>query len=89
MKTEFKTSFLNSVRKIKDDKIKADILRTILKAETVENILQIHDLKKLKGYRDFYRIRIGNYRIGIKVEKGTIVFAALAHRKDIYRIFPK
>ncbi|MDB5226116.1 MAG: hypothetical protein JWN78_309, partial [Bacteroidota bacterium] len=32
-------------------------------------------------------IRIGDYRIGIKVENEVVYFAAFEHRKDIYKSF--
>lgn len=35
-----------------------------------------------------YRIRIGDYRIGIFVEGKTVEFARVVHRKDIYQQFP-
>ncbi|GHT72984.1 hypothetical protein FACS189456_2800 [Bacteroidia bacterium] len=49
---------------------------------------RIANLKKMKGHHSAYRIRVGNYRIGIFVEGDTIIFAILEHRKDIYRVFP-
>jgi len=52
--------------------------------------LKIGYLEKLKGYTDKYKIRVGNYRIGITVdqETKTLICQRIAHRKDIYRIFP-
>lgn len=35
-----------------------------------------------------FRIRVGNYRIGIYLEKDTVIFTRVALRKDIYDIFP-
>lgn len=45
---------------------------------------------KLKGYINNYKIRFGNYRVGItiKIDSKEIIFERVAHRKDIYRIFP-
>ncbi|WP_201279130.1 type II toxin-antitoxin system RelE/ParE family toxin [Leptolyngbya iicbica] len=43
---------------------------------------------KLKGYQAFYRIRIGNYRIGLKVTDQEVIFVRLLHRREIYRFFP-
>ena len=48
----------------------------------------IPNLKKLKGYKQFYRIRFGNYRAGIKIENGVFTFERLLHRKDIYKYYP-
>jgi mRNA interferase RelE/StbE len=89
MKTAFKDSFLKAVKKIEDNLLKAEIKIAILNVESAENIRQINNLKKLKGYKQFYRIRIGHYRIGIKIEADTVIFVEIDHRKNIYRIFPK
>jgi mRNA interferase RelE/StbE len=88
MKTEFKASFLKAVKKIKDDQLKADIVDAINNVESVQNLNQIVNLKKLRGYKQYYRIRIGDYRIGIKLEANTIFFVEVDHRKNINRIFP-
>ncbi|OGP49673.1 MAG: plasmid stabilization protein [Deltaproteobacteria bacterium RBG_13_43_22] len=47
-------------------------------------------LERMRGYPDKFKIRIGDYRIGITIEKENdlIFFQRIAHRKDIYRIFP-
>ncbi len=44
----------------------------------------------MKGYADKYKIRVGDYRIGITLEKetSTLICQRVAHRKDIYKIFP-
>jgi mRNA interferase RelE/StbE len=47
------------------------------------------DIKKIQSYSGYYRIRIGEYRIGCEIQKeNTIIFYRVKHRKDIYRIFP-
>jgi len=46
------------------------------------------NIKKIKGFKNYYRIRIGNYRIGIKVEGLKIIFMRVLDRKDIYKYFP-
>jgi len=89
MKTGFKASFLKAIKKIEDNQLKSDIANAIRNVESAENLKQIHQLKKLKGYKQYYRIRIGNYRIGIKLEAETIFFVDIDHRRNIYRIFPK
>lgn len=89
MKTAFKASFLRSLKKIQDYQLKTDIADTILNIELAESLKQINNLKKLKGYKLYYRIRIGDYRIGIKMETDTVIFVDIDHRKNIYRIFPK
>lgn len=55
-----------------------------------ENPFELGYLKKMKGYSDKYKIRLGDYRIGITVNKETqlLICERIAHRKDIYRTFP-
>ncbi len=89
MKTEFRSSFLKAIKKIQEDQLKTDILHSILNVELAEETKQIENLKKLTGYKNYYRIKVGTYRIGIQIESDKVVFAAFAHRKDIYRLFPK
>jgi len=47
-------------------------------------------MEKLSGYEDYYKIRIGNYRIGIEVFRDERIarFSRVLHRKDFYRHFP-
>ena len=44
----------------------------------------------MTGYTDKYKIRVGDYRIGITINKQTkiLVCQRIAHRREIYRIFP-
>ncbi len=55
-----------------------------------ENPFELGYLEKLKGYSDKYKIRVGDYQIGITLdqETKTLICQRVAHRKDIYRIFP-
>jgi len=53
-----------------------------------ENFDDLSGIKKLTGFDDAFRIRTGNYRIGVFVDEEVVQFARVAHRKDIYKIFP-
>ncbi len=56
--------------------------------ETAQVISEIKNIKKLAGFDMYYRIRVGDYRIGIKLEKDIIYFVVVEHRKDVYKTFP-
>lgn len=88
MITIFKNEFTRNLGKIKDKRLKEELLSIIEEIEAAENSTRIKNLKKLTGYKNFYRIRLGDYRIGLKIENNTVTFAAFAHRKDIYKHFP-
>jgi mRNA interferase RelE/StbE len=64
----------------------ADCIEILVKAD---NIKTIKNIKKLKGSNFFYRIRLGDYRIGLEIKNETIELIRFLHRKDIYKYFPK
>lgn len=43
------------------------------------------DVEKLKGSRNEYRLRVGNYRALFELEGRTVTVYAVGDRKDIYR----
>jgi mRNA interferase RelE/StbE len=88
MKVDFKKSFLKDVKKIKNNKLKSLIAECIIQVESAENIISIKNLKKLSGYDAYFRIRIGDYRIGVKIEKNVVYFVVFEHRKEVYKKFP-
>lgn len=90
MKTEFKDSFLKDIRSIKDKKLLSRLEQFILAVESVDNLSQIPNLKKLKGQKSkvYYRSRIGDYRVGLIIQQDIVVFVRFLNRKEIYRYFP-
>jgi mRNA interferase RelE/StbE len=88
MKTDFKKSFLKDLQKLTNQKLKSNILQTILQVEEAGSIAEIRSLKKLAGFEAYYRIRVNDYRIGLKIENDTVFFVVFEHRKDIYKTFP-
>jgi mRNA interferase RelE/StbE len=86
---EFDSSFIKSLEKISDTRVLNRIAVALEKSETAERIQAIPNVKKLIGFADYYRIKVGDYRLGFeKIDEQTIRFVLAAHRKDIYRKFP-
>lgn len=63
----------------------ADIIEQLQRAD---HLMEIPNLKKMKGYKNAYRIRFGKYRIGFLPETNTIKLSMVMNRKEIYRYFP-
>lgn len=55
-----------------------------------ENPFEKGKLEKLRGYKEFYKMRFGDYRVGLKIDRKEkkIEFRRALHRKEIYRYFP-
>lgn len=88
MKTEFLKRFFKDLEKISDQNVLNEIRQVVNEVETATHFSGIKNLRKLKGYRNAFRIRLGDYCIGVYIENDTVEFARFVHRKDIYRIFP-
>jgi len=58
------------------------------KIEQFDNPTDVPGLKKLKGYKHYYRLRFGDYRAGIRIQNEVLIFERLLHRKDIYKYYP-
>jgi len=56
--------------------------------ETAGSLAHLPNLKTLKGARNYFRLRVGQYRIGVAFQNETVIFVRFLNRKDIYRYFP-
>ncbi len=89
MKLKIDKSFLKSLEKLNLQELKPKIEAILADIEKAQDLLQIKQLKKLKGHKTCYRIKSGDYRIGLElIAPDTVVFVMVAHRKDIYKKFP-
>ncbi len=88
MKVEYLKSFKKDLLGLTNKQLNVSIKKLIGDLESAESISIIKNIKKLKGHNYAYRIRIGDYRIGVFYEGETVELARLAHRKDIYKVFP-
>ncbi len=88
MKIRFESSFEKDLRKIKDKKTLAKIKAIVLEIKQSNRLMDVNSLLKLRGYETFYRIRLGEYRIGMEVVNDEVIFARVRPSKDIYRYFP-
>ncbi|MBW4583181.1 MAG: type II toxin-antitoxin system RelE/ParE family toxin [Tildeniella nuda ZEHNDER 1965/U140] len=73
---------------MRDVELLARIKTAIVEVETAENLEELNNIKKLKAKGDYYRIRVGDYRIGLTANEEVITFVRVLHRKEIYRYFP-
>ena len=88
MKTEFNRYFLKDLDKLPTRELKAEVAAIILAVEAAESLAEINNVKKLKGYKAAYRIRIGDFRVGLLLAQNTVEFVRVVNRKDIYKLFP-
>jgi mRNA interferase RelE/StbE len=88
MKVEYLKQFSKDLLKVKDESLKGDLFTIIIDLKNAETLNELSNVKKLKGYQNAYRIRIGKYRLGFYFDGEFIELARFAKREDIYKLFP-
>lgn len=88
MKVEFRKSLEKDLSKIKNSDLLRRIEATIEAVESIDSLIDLQNIKKMKADGDYYRIWIGEYRIGLSVREDIVIFVRVLHRKEIYRYFP-
>ena len=51
---------------------------------TLEQDHMILPAKKLQGYKDIFRFRVGMYRIIFQLTKHKVILLYVKHRRDVY-----
>jgi mRNA interferase RelE/StbE len=88
LKVAFNESFLKDLQAVRDRSVLSKVKAAIESVEKAHLLDEITHLKKMRGSREYFRMRIGDFRIGIRLEGDTLVFIRFLNRKDIYRYFP-
>ena len=89
MKIIFDRSFSKSLNKLTDKEIRNKVEQIIIEVEAANSLSDAANAKKMQGFKTFYRIRIGDYHMGVELEDtSTLRFIVVLHRKDIYKKFP-
>jgi mRNA interferase RelE/StbE len=52
------------------------------------NFSHVKGVENMTGYPHYYKIRFGDYRLGIHYENGSLTVERILHRREIYRYFP-
>ncbi|WP_271405673.1 type II toxin-antitoxin system RelE family toxin [Tenacibaculum soleae] len=88
MKIIYLETLAKDLKKIKDKKLLKSLSEVFINLEELEDLFQVSNVKKLSGHSDVYRIRVGNYRLGIYYVNNEITVARFVKRNDIYKLYP-
>ncbi len=89
MKVQYRQAFLKDLKQLKSSTSYQRIYELAFTTLPEINTLQeISDIKTMRGYTNRYRIRIGDYRVGIEVNGDVIEVMRVLHRREFYRYFP-
>ena len=84
----FERSFAKDIRILREHSLRTAIQKTIASVKESHSLNAMPQCKKLRGYENVYRLRCGDYRIGITLEGDEVTFVRCLHRKELYKYFP-
>jgi len=88
MEINYKPSFVRDVKKAAVD-AQISLRDVIDKLKSVDGLNKINNLKKLKGHKTAYRIKINTFRLCFYYNNDNVLeLARFLPRKDVYRFFP-
>jgi mRNA interferase RelE/StbE len=88
VEVRYNKKFLKELSDLPDvtrKKVEDFVFHQIKSCPTLKDVPKI---RKISGYKNYYRIRFGQYRAGLSFKNNIIVFERILHRKDIYKYFP-
>ena len=88
MEIRYRTSFGRDMRRERNSDLRRRVERTIEQLQNAPSVASVPGLASMKGYPNHYRVRVGEYPLGIVVDGDTAILVRLLHRRDVYRHFP-
>jgi mRNA interferase RelE/StbE len=88
-KIEYNKRFLKELTSLPKE-VQPRVESIVFSELEADNPFELGYISKMKGYKDKYKVRVGDYRIGLTIDKTnrTIICQRVAHRREIYKIFP-
>jgi len=88
MKVAYRKRFLKDLATLPSH-IRPTIERFVFnELPAVDSLQAIGKVEKLKGQEGYFKIRFGEYRVGLSFSNDTVTLERVLNRKDIYRKFP-
>ena len=56
--------------------------------EAAPALADVSNVRKMEGWENHYRIRIGDYRLGLEINGDVATLLRFGHRSEFYRYFP-
>lgn len=88
-RVQFTRTFLKEMSRLPDD-IRKRVEAIAFGEGIKQDPFMSGKTQKLTGYITYYKIRVGDYRIGLHIDSSEqlIEFQRVLHRREIYRKFP-
>ena len=88
MQVEPSRLFRQDVRRLGSAELRRRLDLVIQELRAADNITQVTGVSRMTARGEHYRIRVGEYRLGITMDGATAVLRRFLPRGELYRRFP-
>ena len=89
MEVQYRKLFLKELKKLRGRSVHKQVIHLVFTTLPESGRLKdVANVKAMRGYPNRYRIRLGNYRVGIEVHGDKVEVMRVLHRREFYRYFP-
>lgn len=88
MKVVYQKRFLKDLASVPSNlrpSIERFVFEELPRADSLQSTGKV---EKLKGHTNFFKVRFGDFRIGLSFAGDTVTLERVLNRKEIYRKFP-
>ncbi len=89
MQVTYTKTFLKDLAKVVPVKRRKQIEKFVFEdLPVLSSIENAGNVEKMTGYKNHYKVRFGDYRVGIFKNNSTLELQRVLNRKEIYKFFP-
>ena len=88
MRVRYRPRFERELRRTRNPVTRRRVASAIEDVKAASTVSESPGIKRMTAGGNFYRIRVGGYRIGVEVQGDVVVLVRFGHRRDFYRRFP-
>ena len=88
MDVERTSAFNRDLRRLRSAATQRQLERVISELTASSNLMDLANVRRLRAHDRHYRIRVGDYRLGITIAGNAVTLRRFLHRSEFYRYFP-
>ncbi len=89
MKVIYTKTFLKDLSKVFPDKRRKQIEKFVfVELPGLSSIESAGNIEQMTGFKNYYKVRFGDFRVGMNKNDDTIEVLRVLNRKEIYKYFP-
>ena len=88
MDIRYHNQFNRDLRRLRNPSLALRVEQAIAELKAAPTIGDVRGVRRMTGAGEHYRIRIGDYRLGITMDGDSAMLRRFLPRSEIYRHFP-